>query len=180
MIFDPVLHEYRDGNLIIPSVTQILKRAGYIDDRWYTEEARDRGSAVHEFCDRYANGIRFDDLGRPLASLEYVNACAAWMKNSRAYAVQTEFKIDHILNGRRYAGKPDLLAEIASRRVIIDYKTGGKAPWHVLQIAAYALATNPDNAMVLYLKPDGRYVESWVSPLELVRGISAFKDALAA
>jgi hypothetical protein len=58
MTFDPVLHEYRDGDLIIQSVTQILKRAGHIDDRWYSEEARERGSAVHELCERFNKGIR--------------------------------------------------------------------------------------------------------------------------
>lgn len=180
MTFDPVLHEYRDSEVIIPSVTQVLKRAGYIDDRWYTEESRERGSAVHDLCERYAHGIRIDDAGRALSSLEYVNSFTEWLRRSKAYAIETENRIDHFLNGRRYAGKFDLLAEIGGRRVIVDYKTGTKAPWHTIQVAAYALPTNPDAAMVLYLRPDGRFIESWLSPFELVRGIQAFKDALAA
>ena len=36
MIFDPALHEYSDGGVIIRSVTQILKAAGLIDDRWFS------------------------------------------------------------------------------------------------------------------------------------------------
>jgi len=180
MTFDPVLHEYRDGDLIIQSVTQILKRAGHIDDRWYSEEARERGSAVHELCERVTKGIRTDDIGRPLDSLEYLNAFAAWMKKSRAYAIQTETTIDFTLNGHRYAGKYDLLAEIGGRRILVDYKTGRKAAWHPNHLAAYALGTNPDGAMLLYLKPTGKFIEYWLSPFELIRGIQAFKDALAA
>ena len=179
MTFDPVLHEYRDGDLIIPSVTQVLKRAGIIDDRWYSEEAREQGSAVHELCERFAHGVRNDNTGRPMASLEYVNAFASWMKKSRTYAIQTENIIDFTLNGYRYAGKFDLLAEIGGRRILVDYKTGAKAPWHPTQIAAYALGTNPDGAMILYLKKDGTFVDSWLTPFELIRGIQAFKDALA-
>lgn len=180
MTFDPVLHEYRDGDVIIPSVTQVLKRAGHIDDRWYSEEARERGSAVHELCERFSKGIRTDDLGRLLASLEYVNSFAAWMKRSRAYAIETESLISHTVNGYRYAGKYDLLAEIYGKRVLIDYKTGAKAPWHYAQIAAYSLAVNPDAAMILYLKPTGKCIEYWLSPSEILQGIRVFKDALAA
>lgn len=180
MTFDPVLHEYRDGEVIIPSVTQVLKRAGLIDDQWYSEEARERGSAVHELCERFTKGIRADEIGRPLASLEYVNAFAAWMKKSRAYAIETESLIDRTLNGYRYAGKFDLLAEIGGRKILVDYKTGPKAPWHPTQIAAYALGSNPDGAMVLYLKKDGKFVENWLTPFEIVRGIQEFKKALAA
>lgn len=178
MTFDPAVHEYRDGDVVIPSVTQILKMAGLVDDRFYTDEARERGSAVHELCERYAHGIRVDNLGRPLASLEYVNAFAAWMKKSRAYAIETESVICHEIDGKRYAGKFDLLAEIAGRRVLIDYKTGGKAPSHIVQIAAYALACKPDKAMVLYLRPDGKYIESWATPAQLIDSARKFRRAL--
>ena len=179
MNFDPAIHEYRDGDAIIPSVTQVLKRAGLINDHWYSEEARERGSAVHTLCERYAHGARLDDAGRTLASLEYINAFAAWMKRTRAYAIETEQFVDHALNGRRYAGRFDLMAEIDGFRVLIDLKTGAKDLWHPVQMAAYALPTNPERVMILYLKADGRYVQSYLTPSEIVHGIQQFKDALA-
>jgi hypothetical protein len=163
-----------------------LKAAGYIDDRWMTEEGRERGSAVHVLCERYANGERFDAKGRELASLEYVNAFAAWMRDTMAYAITTECIIHHTLNGRPYAGRFDILAEIMRKRRLVDLKTGAKAKWHKIQIAAYALArfddeslVNPDQCSCLYLKADGGYKEDRASGAEMVENIALWKDALA-
>jgi len=178
MNFNPDLHEYSDGDVIIPSVTQILKGAGLIDDQWFSEEARDRGSAVHTLCERYAHGVRFDDTGRPLASLQYVNAFARFVSDFGVYAIDTETLIEGIVNGRRYAGKYDLLAEIQGKRVLIDLKTGAKAKWHSVQIAAYAMQINPHSAMDLYIKADGKYIASWLTPGQIVDGIRQFKEAI--
>ena len=178
MTFDPLLHEYRDDETIIPSVTQVLKNAGLIDDRFFTTESRERGSAVHELCQRYANGERRDDLGRGLASLEYVNALAAWFRDRRPYAIATEQMIEGNIDGHRYAGTFDLLAEVDGKRWLIDYKTGAGAKWHPAQIAAYALAVNPDKCMMLHLRADGTYLEATVQGRALVDGINQFKGAL--
>jgi len=179
MIFDQVLHEYSDGEMIIPSVTQILAVAGMIDTRWFTAEARERGHAVHSLCQRYANGERFDAIGRELASLEYVNALAAWFSDRHAYAIATEQMIDGMVNGRRYAGTFDLLAEIDGKRVLVDYKTGAGLKWHPAQIAAYALAVNPDRCIMLHLRADGNYKENIIQGNDLLKGLSQFKEALA-
>jgi len=178
MTFDPILHEYRDGDTIIPSVTQILKNAGMIDDRFFTAESRERGSAVHALCQRYANGERFDDLGRELSSLEYVNALAAWFRDRRPYAIATEQMIEGNIDGHRYAGTFDLLAEVDGKRWLIDYKTGPGMKWHPAQIAAYALAVNPDRCGMLHLHADGTYLEATVQGRALLDGINQFKGAL--
>jgi len=178
MTFDPLLHEYRDGDTVIPSVTQILKGAGLIDDRWYTEEARERGSAVHELCQRYAQGERVDIHGRGLAYLEYVNSLSAWFRDTGAYAIATEQMIEGNIGGLRYAGTFDLLAEIGKMVVLIDYKTGPGMKWHPAQIAAYALAVNPSMCNMLHLKPDGRYRENAIAGNDLLSGLGAFKDAI--
>lgn len=183
MIYDPVKHEYDGGRS--PSVTTVLKAAGYIDDRWMTEEGRERGSAAHELCERYANGERFDKKGRELASLEYVNAFAAWMRDTMAYAITTECIIHHTLGGRPYAGRFDLLAEIMRKRRLVDLKTGAKAKWHKIQLAAYALARfddenliNPDQCACLYLRADGSYKEDRASGAEMVENIAKWKNSL--
>ena len=171
-------HEYHDGALSIRSVTQVLSDAGYIDSRWFTEESRDRGSAVHELCQRYAIGERFDGMGRELSSLEYVNAFALWQWETRAYAIETECIVDNVLNGTRYAGRYDLFAEIDQRNVLLDIKTGSKAKWHIVQMAAYALPVKPHRCSILYLKNDGTYKEERITSQELLWGIDQFKEAL--
>ena len=178
MNFDPALHEYSDGGVIIRSVTQILKAAGLIDDRWFSEEARDRGSAVHTLCERYAHSIRFDNTGRPLASLEYVNAFERFVEDFGVCDIDTETMIEGEIDGHRYAGKYDLMAEIQSKRVLIDIKTGAKAKWHPVQLAAYAMQSKPHSAMDLYLKANGKYTASWLTPGQLVEGARTFRRAL--
>lgn len=187
MTFDPAAHEYRDDTgLIIPSVTQVLKAAGYIDNRWYNVEARDRGSAVHELARRFANGERYDAAGRKLEGLEYVNAISRWFDTTGAYAISTETMICGESNGQSYAGMFDLLAEIGGKRVLVDYKTGAKAKWHPLQMGAYAMAkiaatgepVNPDMVIIMYAKVDGRYTEDRLYGARLVDAIRGFREAI--
>jgi RecB family exonuclease len=181
------LHQYtdRDTGEVIPSVTQILKAAGIIDDRFYTEEARDRGSAVHTLCERYAKGERTDAKGRPLASLEYVNAFVKWMDEAdddgtELSYMKTEGIIEHELFGIRYCGKYDIFCEQNGTSLLVDIKTGAPAKWHLLQLAAYALAINPTYIMDLYLSADGTYSERVLSPRALLYATDEWKAALVA
>lgn len=186
--FDPELHVYTDSETgeVIRSVTQVLQDSGHIDGRWFTAEARDRGSAVHTLCERYAKGDRFDALGRPLESLEYVNAFASWVKARRPYLVASECIVSHELNGKRYAGKFDGIYEfLGQKRTLVDVKTGARAKWHPIQLVAYSLAklndgtrVNPDSMMDLYLRKDGTFRECYVTGLEMVKAIEDFKEAL--
>lgn len=191
MIFNPDRHEYaEDDGTPIPSVTQILKASGVIDDRWYTAEARDKGSAVHSLCERYANGERRDKRGGALADFEYVNAFSRWMSDYGVYSFYTEQRVYNRINGHAYAGTFDLLAEINGKRMLVDIKTGAKAKWHAVQLAAYAMAkpvdcgivgkspVNPDGCAVLYLKADGSYRYDRIPGPRLVEAIRQFKEYL--
>ena len=187
MNFNPALHEYTENGHVVRSVTQILKDAGIIDDTWYNEEARERGSAVHTLCERYANGERLSRMAVPIADYEYVNAFAAWIKNCGAYPIALECVISGTVNGHRYAGKFDGLYEIMGKRVLVDLKTGAKAKWHRIQLAAYGMGEledgmrlNPDKAMVLYLHADGLYKADFLTGSDLIKGISEFKEAISA
>jgi len=192
MTFNPDSHEYReDDGTLIPSVTQSLKAAGVIDDRWYTAEARDKGSAVHKLCERYAQGERLDKHGRPLRDLPCVNAFARWVDDYRPWAIATECRVYHKINGKPYAGTFDLLAAIQGKRSLIDFKTGAPAKWHAVQLAAYAMArivnkdgeiiadfVNPDKIAVLYLKADGSYRYASIPGSRFVEAIAEWKEYL--
>ena len=191
MIFNPAAHEYtEDDGTPIPSVTQIIKAAGIIDDRFYNADARDRGSAVHEFCERYADGVRVDNRGNLLAAYEYVNSFAAWMSDYGVFTLSTECRVYHKINGKAYAGTYDILADIGGKNVLIDIKTGVKAKWHAVQLAAYAMArpvidgavqadpVNPDALAVLYLQAGGKYRYEKIPGARMVEGIREFKEYL--
>jgi len=190
MKFDPDRHEYsEDDGTLIPGVTTILKAAGVIDDRWYNAEARDRGSAVHALCERYANGERSDKHGRYMAGLEYVRGFAEWLAVYGVYAEAAECRVYGKINGKAYAGTFDLLAIINGKRVLVDIKTGAKAKWHPVQLAAYAMArpvvdgviqdrqVNPDALAVLYLQPETYRYEK-IPGLKMVEAIQEFKGYL--
>jgi hypothetical protein len=173
-------HTYIDEKgTIIKGVTTILKDAGLINVDWFTQDSREKGSAVHELAARFANGERYDDKGREIAGLEYLNALEAWFVKTGAYPLATENMIDHTVNGIRYAGTYDLLADIKGKRWLVDYKTGAEAKWHKAQLAAYALKVNPDYCATIHICANGRYRERVLRADELLEGIAIFKDALA-
>jgi len=191
MIFNPAAHEYtEDDGTPIPSVTQIIKAAGIIDDRWYTADARDKGSAVHALCERYAGGSRIDKRGNQYRDYEYVNSFAAWMSDYGVFTLSTECRVYHKINGRAYAGTYDILADIGGKTVLIDIKTGAKAKWHAVQLAAYAMArpvidgvvqadpVNPDALAVLYLQAGGKYRYEKIPGSRMVEGIREFEEYL--
>jgi hypothetical protein len=173
--YAPHFHEYRDGDSVIPSVTQILKATGYIGD-FYSAEAAERGAAVHELCSQVCKGFYLDGTGRKLHELEYVNAFCNWFKGYEIIGI--ERIIDHAIDGRRYAGRYDLLIRKKRKTVLVDIKTGAPQNWHGLQLAAYALAVNPSMCMNLYLKPDGVYRERYLSFPELAKAIAEWKEIL--
>ena len=86
--------------------------------------------------------------------------------------------IEGEIDGHRYAGKYDLMVEIQGKRVLIDIKTGAKAKWHPVQLAAYAMQSKPHSAMDLYLKANGKYAASWLTPGQLVEGARTFRRAI--
>lgn len=177
MKFYPESHTYIDdqGRLVM-SVTQILRDSGRIDDRWFTEEARERGTLVHQFCEQYAKGFR---NGGPTPETDgYTGAFVAWIEQTRPYVIDAERFITNTIDALTYAGKFDLLVDVGGETILYDIKTGGKAPWHKAQVAAYALAVRPRRCGVLYLAKDGRFREDIFAGAALVEGIEDFKDAL--
>ena len=61
--FEPEQHQYFDLETgdVIPSITQMLKSAGLVDDRFFTEDSSTRGTAVHSLCTEYDLGVLDDD-----------------------------------------------------------------------------------------------------------------------
>lgn len=157
--FDPVAHRYTLNGQELMSVTTILKEAGLIDDRWFTDESRARGTAVHEavFYDIHSD-LHVESLHKTIQP--YVEA---WFRFKRDcdFVPKTELceaRMYHPLHG--YAGTPDLVGILNGRPVLIDIKTGD-CPTARYQTAAYrefprVRAISPDR-FSLRLFPDGRF-----------------------
>jgi hypothetical protein len=99
-------HIYTLDGARLPSVTGILKAEGFIDDSFYDEYSRQRGSLVHL-------ATHYDDLGElDEDSLDPVIApyCEAWRRFKR----ESGFVVDQsekpmASKTYRFAGKPDAI-----------------------------------------------------------------------
>lgn len=186
ILFDAARHEYTDSETgeVIRSVTQWLNASS----PFYTADGRDRGRAVHELAERYAQGIRADNTGRLLESLEYLNSLASWFSDKKPYAVRTECMVEGAIGPSRYAGTFDLLCEIGGKLWLVDYKTGARQNWHKVQLAAYSIAhiastgeaVSPAGCMALYLTKGGKYREDRLTPAEHLAAIRDFERLLDA
>jgi hypothetical protein len=147
------------GAADLPRVTEVLASVGIIDKGWYERfpEARDRGTAVHMAC-HYNDVGDLDESSLDPSLIPYLQA---WRK----------FRMDHIclwdhIEERRthttygYTGTPDRVGTVDDHLTIVDIKTGAKADWHPIQLAAYAaMLFDPYRylRMVVRLSEDGTY-----------------------
>jgi hypothetical protein len=173
LLYDDSRHEYSDGWNIIPSVTQLLSSYFKIDPSYYAPGAAQRGTKAHELCAAHASGEVV------VTANPYAWAFRQWMLDTRAEVIEVEKMIEGNVDGRRYAGRYDLLVKHRGR-CLVDLKTGAKAPYFHAQLGGYALVERPARAMILYLRADGSYKEDNLTPGELSKGIQVFKAALAA
>lgn len=128
-------HEYFvSGNRVL-GVTEILEKAGLIDDTWFTESTRARGEAVHLAC----HYLDDDDLDWDTVEGEYkpyVEAYKKFLTECKPKWTQIEYKIHNKLYN--YCGTFDRFGHLFENYSVLDIKTGLIQPWAALQLAAYA------------------------------------------
>lgn len=153
--FDPEKHLYFFGDRPMVSVTQALTEANIIDTRWYTEEARIRGTAVHKACELLdRDDLVFDSL-HPIIR-PYVEAY-------QQFKIDTGFVpdlIEHQVYNEDYfyAGTLDRDGHIGKELVLLDLKTGDPEPWAALQLAGYdGCFKRRRTRMALPLRNTGKY-----------------------
>lgn len=134
--FDATTHTYRRNGKIVPSVTQVLKHAGIIDDTWYTEASRARGTAVHLACEFHDEGsLDWDNL-HP----EVLPRVSAWVKLKEDLGIEIlASETIHYHETYHYAGKIDRLVLSNTWRspTLLEFKSGTMPMWAGLQTAGY-------------------------------------------
>lgn len=136
--FDARSHVYMLDGEIVPSVTQLIKLAGLIDDRWFTPEATERGSRVHTICELDDVGLLNTEKVQP-AFMPYLAAWRSFRESGRFTIQSIEERVSTKALGLAYAGTLDRRGLWDTEPAIVDIKTGDDAPWHGLQLAGYAL-----------------------------------------
>ena len=161
--FDPVAHVYTDlQGAVIPHITGMLERTGWIDDAWFTEESAERGVAVHELTARY-------DLGA-LDLSTCVSIYRSWLLGhvecmARLKPTWDEIEIPRVHAGHRFAGRPDRIGTWAGLRTVLEIKSGTPQPSHKVQTALQAVLVSAGGGLppasyvrlCEYLRPNGKW-----------------------
>jgi hypothetical protein len=157
-------HAYFADGIQLPSVTQILDRAGFISDFAKRDaQACWRGTAVHQICADDDLGNRIDFRKMPLELRNYVRGWRRFRAETGFECYEVERRVDSVKNG--YSGRLDRLGALPgqSLAVVLDIKTaksGSVADYVRYQLAAYAHGYEPGkvfNRVGVALKPDGTY-----------------------
>lgn len=152
-------HSYWIGDLRIPGINELLNYWGYIDNTYYSEVPRDRGTAVHAGISDLCNGgkdyMKFEDP----EITERISSFMEFMAEKKFKPLQIE-AIQYAPTAN-IACRVDLIGKFgdSTAQAIIEIKCGAKAKWHSLQTAAQALCSGirPIRRFCLYLKPYGKY-----------------------
>jgi hypothetical protein len=185
-------HEYWTDDGRVDSVTRILTKAGLIKARFYTEEARNRGSMVHTLTEE------FDLTGRwSKEALQYPGWVDAYREFTGLHKPSwTHIEVGVYHPGVPYAGTCDRIGSLFGKPTVLDIKSGSPAEWHWLQLAAYREAARQvvfdiddgtlyppvtaEAVAVLYLKKNGKHLLKWTpcADREYKMALRALSDSL--
>jgi hypothetical protein len=161
LVFDAQTHRYSLHGRTLCGVTAAIKSAGLIEDRWFSEQATVRGAYVHQALEYLDAGVLDDTTIDPQIA-GYVEAYRRFLRDtSLGPVLLNEARLCDAVLG--FAGTVDRVRSIHDRHAVIDIKSGTPAPWHGVQLAAYAdlvkvaFSWPTLNRYGLYLRPDGTY-----------------------
>jgi hypothetical protein len=135
-------------------VTEAIAGAGFMDHRWCQEWHLDRGTALHQATAILDRGLELDpetvDPSIELRLAQY----RRFIEEHSFRIVEVETPLEDAVLG--ITGTPDRIVESprGHGRFILDLK-GAEAPWHALQIAAYARMTGLVGGLNLYVSDSG-------------------------
>lgn len=148
-------HIYTVDGTIWPSVTGVLHNEQFLSTEWFTDWARDRGSAVHQACHFYDEGD-LDELQLDPAIRGHVDAYKRFIDENDYEPGVIETPVCNEID--RVAGTPDRVGMYKGYPGIIDIKSGAPLAWHGLQLAGYdSCIQGRFKRWGLYLREDGTY-----------------------
>lgn len=161
--FDAAQHEYLSDltGEVFPHITGLLEQAGWVDDRWFTEESSARGTAVHRLTADYDLKM-LDPESCASIHKNYLLAHVKLMATLKPTVLHVEEPLVH--PAYRFGGRPDRIMVIFGQRGTFEIKSGVPARSHGIQTALQAILDSaesgiPPDAEVrycAYYKPNGK------------------------
>jgi len=155
LIFNEENHWYELDGQYVPSVTQVLKDQGFIDDQWFTEYGKTRGKFVHKIIEWHVKG-ELDNSTVDDNLLGYLDAWVQFVKDTGFVSLYTEKPFASLTH--KFAGIPDCVGSMNGMDAVLDIKSGAIGPATSLQLAGYEILIDSRlNRFALQLKEDGKY-----------------------
>lgn len=160
--FDHDAHVYFVNGKPIPNTSSMLVRTGHVDPRYYTEESRIRGRAVHGFTAQAdLKALDVDKLVSPYRG--YVVGHVKAIARLKPHMLAIEEPVVH--PQFRFGTRPDRVVKMHGVLGVLDDKTGGREKWHALQTAIQAIGIGwkyhvpPEliQRFTLYVGADGQF-----------------------
>ena len=174
-------HTYTYAGVRVAGVSEVLTGLGIVNPTWFSEFARERGSAVHSALEYLLTGKLLWDRLDPRI-VKYVEAAVRFLDDAKAdrEGAWVERPVYHQV--LRYAGTPDLVTTVFGDPCIADWKTGGTGAAGIAT-ALYDMAIRdergferPLRRMAVQLKPDGTYRKTDLKdPNDYIDGQSAVR-----
>ena len=173
---------YKIKNLLVPSVTSILRMSRPTQDYNYSVTQSDSfeiGNIMHDYLDKYITNknIQTENSKNSKIAINLGNVIINNIFPKVTSFIASEATVHNRFN---YAGTLDLLAEIDNKLTIIDYKSSyrKKSSYlideHFQQLAAYAMAhddmhdTNIQQAMIFIVYKESYEFEILTADLSLL------------
>jgi len=144
--FDPATHTHALNGVALPGVTSVLKTAHFVDDRWWNDNARDRGTYIHQCI----QALHENDLDESRLLSEY----AGYVEGYKTFLIEkgfipTEVERPVCSVSRMFAGVLDLVGTFRGNLVLvlIDVKTGDPGEAVKLQTAGYQFAYHEETGV---------------------------------
>ena len=161
--FDRETHAYTLDGAPVVHITGMLKAAGYVDEEWFTEESRERGTLVHRLATDYDLGALPTPAALECPYKGWVLAHVAAMEAIRPTWAHVETAF--ISPQYRYGGRPDRVGRVFGAQAVLDLKTGAATKATPIQTALQAILVAPVLRLpavnivrfALHLKAAGRW-----------------------
>jgi len=157
LVFDKENHVYTVDGKKLENITSIID--GFLSKEFFTEEARERGTAVHEAIKAiYLTGSYY-----VTAEYQgYIDAFFQFLEDTDFQMLLSETPLFHPMY--KYAGTLDLFGWLQNVGTVVEIKTGLDHPVYQLQTAAQKDLINVSQDVikctarrVLQLNTDGTY-----------------------
>ena len=162
--FNADRHEYTDlaSGVVLPHITGMLQRTGWIDDVWFTEESSERGTAVHKLTADYDLGaLDVESCVSVFRGYLLGHVKAVGILRPEFMAVEEPIVHPYF----HFGGRPDRVVKIGGLLGVLEIKSGVPAKSHAVQTALQAILVSADGSLpaemharfCLYLNDGGKF-----------------------